>query len=114
GAAQDALFSHIDNLSAPASHLAVGALGSGIDPAQLAVLEANHPGLAMSGDVDFTTLTYADDTKTKPATWLTSHGWTVHDAGTSPALQAGYGRTPAAVDVAVDAVLHSEYLVATR
>ena len=33
---------------------------------------------------------------------------------TSPQLQTGYGRTPPAVDMTVDSVLHSEYLTATR
>ncbi|MGH3561043.1 MAG: class I SAM-dependent methyltransferase [Mycobacterium sp.] len=114
GAAQDALFACVDDLSALGSQLAVGALGSGFHRAQLAALEVAHPGLAMSGDVDFSTLTYSDDTKTKPAAWLTDHGWAVHNAGSSPDLQASYGRTPPEVDVKVDAILHSEYLIATR
>jgi methyltransferase (TIGR00027 family) len=114
GAAQDALFAHVDELSAPGSQLAVGALGSSFAPDQLAALEADHPGLAMSGDADFSVLTYGDDAKTEPATWLTKHGWAVHNPGASPDLQASYGRTPPEVDIKVDAVMHSEYLIATR
>ncbi len=114
GAAQDALFARVDELSAPGSRLAVGALGSSFEPDQLAALEAEHPGLAMSGDVDFSALTYGDDSKTKPTAWLTRHGWAVHNPGASPDLQAGYGHTPPEVDVKVDALMHSEYLIATR
>jgi methyltransferase (TIGR00027 family) len=114
GASQDALFARVDELSAPGSHLAVGVVGSGFEPDQLAALEASHPGLTMSGDVDFSVLTYSDDSKTEPAVWLARHGWAVRDPGTSPELQASYGRTPPAVDVEVDAVMHSKYLMATR
>ena len=114
GPAQDALFTTVSALSAPGSRLAVGALGSGGSEEQFAALEAAHPGLLLSGDIDFATLTYPRDTKTAPAESLARHGWTVRAPVSSLQLQAEYGLVPRPVDRAVDAVLHSEYLVATR
>jgi O-methyltransferase involved in polyketide biosynthesis len=114
GDAQDTLFSRITELSAPGSRLAIGALGSCLDQDRLAALEETHPGLNLSGDVNFSTLTYDDTTKTKPAQWLTEHGWTVEPVRTNPDLQRDYGRTPSKVDVDLDEVMHSEYITATR
>jgi methyltransferase (TIGR00027 family) len=113
-AAQDTLFTRIDQLSAPGSRLAIGALGSGLDRARLSALETTYPGLNKSGDFDFSTLTYDEETKTEPAQWLAEHGWTVDPVRTNPELQAGYGRTPAEVDVQIDNIMHSEYVTATR
>jgi methyltransferase (TIGR00027 family) len=113
GAAQDALFERIHALSAPASRVAVGALGSRLDQAQLTALEATHPGVNMSGEADFSALTYDDD-KTSPADWLADHGWTVDPVRTNPELQAAYGRAPAEVDLRIDSIMHSEYITATR
>lgn len=114
GDAQDTLFSRITELSAPGSRLAIGALGSCLDQDRLAALEETHPGLNLSGDVNFSKLTYDDTTKTKPAQWLTEHGWTVEPVRTNPDLQRDYGRTPSKVDVDLDEVMHSEYITATR
>lgn len=114
GQAQDALFTRIDELSAPSSRIAIGALGSCLDQDRLAALEATYPGLNMSGDVDFAALTYGDETKTKPAQWLSEHGWTVEPVRNTLQLQAGYGRTPPEVDEQIDAIMHSEYVTATR
>lgn len=114
GPAQDALFTRIGALSAPGSRLAVGAVGTGSDWERLAALERAYPGLRASGRVDFSALTYDRADRAEPAVWLAEHGWAVDGPRTSPQLQAGYGRTPPAVDVAVDRVLHSEYLTATR
>ncbi|MEO8814617.1 MAG: class I SAM-dependent methyltransferase [Mycobacterium sp.] len=114
GPAQDALFTRIGALSAPGSRLAVGAVGTGSDWEHLVALERAHPGLRASGQVDFSALTYDRAGRAEPAVWLAAHGWAVDGPRTSPQLQAGYGRTPPAVDVAVDRVLHSEYLTATR
>jgi methyltransferase (TIGR00027 family) len=114
GAAQDTLFSRITELSAPGSRLAVGALGSCLDQDRLSALEDRHPGLNLSGDVDFSTLTYDDAAKTKPAQWLTAHGWTVDPVRTNPELQRDYGRTPPPVDLDLDGIMHSEYISATR
>ncbi len=114
-AAQNALLSAIGEISAPGTRLATGAVGSGSGSwEQLAELEKNHPGLRSSGDTDFSGLIYADDTRASPAGWLTEHGWTVDYVGTSPQLQARYGRNPPEVDIRVDGVLRSEYITATR
>ncbi len=114
GEAQDALFARIGELSAPGSRLAIGALGSRHDRDQLAALETAYPGLNKSGDIDISALTYDERTKTKPAQWLAEHGWTVDPVRNNLELQAGYGRTPPNVDVQIDAVMHSEYITATR
>jgi methyltransferase (TIGR00027 family) len=114
GDAQDALLARISELSAPGSQLAIGALGSRHTWDQLAALETTYPGLNMSGDVDFSALTYDELTKTPPARWLAEHGWTVDPVRNTLQLQAGYGRTPPDVDAQVDAVIHSEYITATR
>ncbi|MDT5019940.1 MAG: hypothetical protein QOI33_464, partial [Mycobacterium sp.] len=91
--AQDTLFDRITELSAPGSRLAIGALGSRLDHDRLAALEENYPGLNLSGEVNFSTLTYDDSTKTEPACWLAAHGWTVESVSTNPELQRHYGRT---------------------
>jgi methyltransferase (TIGR00027 family) len=114
GEAQDALFTRISDLSAPGSRLAIGALGSSLDHDQLAALEETYPGLNLSGEVNFSTLTYDDAEKTKPAEWLADHGWSVEPVRTNPELQAEYGRTPPEVDLQVDQIMHSEYITATR
>ena len=114
GEAQDTLFTRITELSAPGSELAIGALGSSLDRDRLAALEETYPGLNLSGGVNFSTLTYDDSQKTKPAPWLTGHGWTVEPVRTNPELQARYGRTPPDVDVEVDQIMHSEYITASR
>ncbi len=114
GDAQNTLFSRITELSAPGSRLAIGALGSCLDQDRLAALEESHPGLNLSGDVDFSTLTYDDATKTKPAQWLTDRGWAVDPVRTNPELQREYGRVPPQVDLDLDAIMHSEYISATR
>ncbi|GAB3032528.1 class I SAM-dependent methyltransferase [Mycobacterium bourgelatii] len=110
--AQTALFTRISDLSAPASRLAIGALGSRLDHEQLSALEANHPGVDMSGDVDFSALTY--ETKTDPAEWLAGHGWTVDPVRTNPELQLGYGLTPSDVDRKLDDFMRSQYVNASR
>jgi methyltransferase (TIGR00027 family) len=114
GDAQDTLFARITELSAPGSRLGIGALGSCLDRDRLAALEGSYPGLNLSGDVDFSTLTYDDATKTKPAQWLADHGWTVDPVRTNPELQRAYGRTPPQVDLELDEIMHSEYITASR
>ena len=110
--AQNALFSRISGLSAPGSRVAVGALGSRLDHDQLAALEAAHPGVNMSGDVDFSALTY--EPTTNPAEWLAAHGWAVEPVRNTLELQAGYGMTPPDVDVKIDSFMRSQYITATR
>jgi methyltransferase (TIGR00027 family) len=114
GDAQDTLFARISELSAPGSRLAIGALGSCFDRDQLAALEATYPGLNASGDVDFSTLTYDEATKTKPARWLADHGWTVDPVRNTLQVRTDYGATAPDVDVRIDAIMHSEYITATR
>ena len=114
GDAQDTLFGRITELSASGSRLGIGALGSCLDQDRLVALEGSYPGLNLSGDVDFSTLTYDDATKTKPAQWLADHGWTVDPVRTNPELQREYGRTPPQVDLDLDEIMHSEYITATR
>ncbi len=110
--AQNALFTRISGLSAPGSRIAVGALGSRLDHDQLAALEANHPGVNMSGDVDFSALTY--EPKTDPAEWLAAHAWAVEPLRNTLELQAGYGMTPPDVDVKIDGFMRSQYITATK
>ncbi|MGH3597749.1 MAG: class I SAM-dependent methyltransferase [Mycobacterium sp.] len=114
GDAQDTLFTRIGQLSAPGSRLAIGALGSRLDQGRLAALETTYPGLNLSGDVDFSALTYDDEDKTEPAQWLADHGWVVDRVRTTLELQTGYGRTPPDVDVQIDRIMHSQYITATR
>jgi methyltransferase (TIGR00027 family) len=110
--AQNTLFTRISGLSAPGSRIAIGALGSRLDHDQLEALETNHPGVNMSGDVDFSSLTY--EPKGDPAEWLTAHGWSVEPVRNTLDLQAGYGLTPPDVDVKIDSFMHSQYIAATR
>jgi methyltransferase (TIGR00027 family) len=114
GEAQDLLFTRIDHLSAPGSRIAIGALGSRLDQSQLAAMEETYPGLNLSGDVDFSALTYDDEDKTSPAQWLADHGWAVDPVRTNPELQVDYGRTPADVDLQIDSIMHSQYITSTR
>jgi methyltransferase (TIGR00027 family) len=110
--AQNALFTRLSGLSAPGSRIAIGALGSRLDRERLAALETDHPGAGMSGDVDFSALTY--EPVTDPAESLTTHGWAVEPVRNTLDLQAGYGMTPPEVDVKIDAFMHSQYITATR
>ena len=110
--AQNTLFTRISGLSAPGSRIAIGALGSRLDHDQLSALEKAHPGVNMSGDVDFSALTY--EPETEPAERLAAHGWTVEPVRNTLELQAGYGMTPPAVDVKIDGFMRSQYITATR
>jgi methyltransferase (TIGR00027 family) len=110
--AQTELFARIGELCAQGSRIALGALGSRLDREQLAALETDHPGVNMSGDVDFSALTY--EPKTDPAKWLAAHGWAVEPVRNTLDLQAGYGMTPPEVDVKIDSFMRSQYITATR
>jgi len=114
GAAQDTLFTRIDQLSAPGSHLAVGAFGSDFDPAQLSALEETYPGIRATAPVDLSGLIYDDEKRTNPAEWLAQRGWTIRSVSTNPELQASYGTTVREVDRKVDSIIHSQYITATR
>ena len=110
--AQTTLFTRIGELCAPGSRIAIGALGSRLDREQLGALETTHPGVNMSGDVDFSALTY--EPKTDPAEWLAAHGWKVEPVRNTLQLQARYGMTPPDVDVKIDGFMRSQYITATR
>ncbi|MEU7144837.1 class I SAM-dependent methyltransferase [Nocardia sp. NPDC046473] len=75
GAAQDALFARIAQLSASGSTLACDAFDADVDLAQLADLQAEQLRDTPFGTVDFTSLLYTDD-RADPAEWLTDQGWT--------------------------------------
>lgn len=109
---QNALFVRISELCAPGSRIALGALGSRLDGEQLAALETTHPGVNMSGGVDFSALTY--ESKIDPAHWLAAHGWAVEPVRSTLELQASYGLTPPDVDVQMDSFMRSQYITATR
>jgi methyltransferase (TIGR00027 family) len=110
--AQNALFTRISGLSAQGSRIALGALGSRLDHDQLEALEATHPGVNISGNVDFSALTY--EPKTDPAECLAAHGWAVEPVRNTLDLQASYGMTPPDVDVKIDAFMRSQYITAAR
>jgi methyltransferase (TIGR00027 family) len=109
---QTALFARITELCAPGSRIAIGALGSRLDREHLADLETDHPGVSMSGNVDFSALTY--EPRIEPAVWLAGHGWAVAPVRNTLELQAGYGMTPPEVDVKIDGFMHSQYITGTR
>ncbi len=110
--AQNALFTRISGLSAPGSRIGIGALGTRLDRDRLAALETDHPGVSMSGDVDFSALTY--EPTADPAELLAAHGWAVEPVRNTLELQAGYGMTPPEVDVKIDGFMHSQYITASR
>jgi len=114
GADQDALLTALTTLSAAGSRIAIGALGSHFDAEQFAAVTAEHPGLQIFRDVDFSTLTHPPEQRADPADWLERHGWAPAWVGTTLDLQADHGASPPAVMVAVDRVLRSQYVHATR
>jgi len=110
--AQNHLLTRISGLSASGSRIALGALGTRLDHGQLAALEADHPGVNMSGWVNFSSLTY--EPETEPADRLAAHGWAVDPVRNTLELQARYGMNPPEVDVAIDSFMRSQYVTATR
>ena len=110
--AQTTLFTRIGELCAPGSRLAVGALGTRLDHDRLEALNAEHPGVKLSGQVDFSALTYEPESDT--AAWLAAHGWAVEAVRNTLDLQSGYGMTPPEVDVKIDGFMHSQYITAVR
>jgi methyltransferase (TIGR00027 family) len=110
--AQTALFARITEMCAPRSRIAIGALGSRLDREQLAALETDHPGVNMSGNVDFSALTY--EPTIDPAEWLARHGWAVQPVRNTLELQAGYGMTPHEVDAKIDGFMHSQYITGIK
>ena len=91
----------------------MGALGTRLDHDKLEALEAEHPGVNMSGNVDFSALTY--EPKSDTAHWLAAHGWAVEPVRTTLELQlGGHGMTPPEVDVKIDGFMHSQYITGGR
>ncbi|MFC9438593.1 SAM-dependent methyltransferase [Nocardia sp. NPDC057030] len=79
GAAQDALFARIDQLSAPGSSVACDAFDPDVDFEQLAAFRAERLRDTPYGKLDITDLLYTDD-RADPAEWLTTQGWTTTTA----------------------------------
>ena len=91
GAAQDALFERVDQLSAPGSRLAVEQFP--FDPAEIGrIQEAVTTAFERNpfGDLDVTELFY-DDARTDPSGWLTGHGWSITGSSVVE-LAARYGQ----------------------
>ncbi|MEU0871814.1 SAM-dependent methyltransferase [Nocardia brasiliensis] len=74
GAAQDALFSRIDQLSAPGSSLATDTFDSAVDLQQFSAYRAEHLRDTVYDKVDFSALFYTDD-RADADSWLTTQGW---------------------------------------
>ncbi|PXX54923.1 methyltransferase (TIGR00027 family) [Nocardia tenerifensis] len=87
GAAQDALFARINELSAPGSRVAGDTVEIGADFRLLAEQQAEQ---LRATKVDLTELFYTDD-RLDPAEWLTKQGWTATIAS-SEELAERYGR----------------------
>lgn len=90
GAAHDALFSRINELSGAESHLAVDGFGSGSDIRRFQEIRRKYLDQNPFGDLDISQLFYDDD-RAEPAQWLTDHGWTVRTRNPLE-LAAEYGR----------------------
>lgn len=75
GAAQDALFHRIDELSAPSSSLATDTFDNSVDLRQVSDYQAEHLRDTPYDKVDFSTLFYTD-ARADTAGWLTAQGWT--------------------------------------
>ncbi|WP_072690019.1 class I SAM-dependent methyltransferase [Rhodococcus marinonascens] len=90
GAAHDALFARIDELSAPGSQLAVENISEGGDIERSAAIREKYFDKNPFGDLDVSELLYEDD-RADPSLWMTEHGWSVQ--GAQPfELAARYGR----------------------
>ncbi|WP_067833905.1 SAM-dependent methyltransferase [Nocardia lijiangensis] len=91
GSAHDALFEHIDALSALGSGVAIDDFGRGLDQRHFDMEEKffgsdNNP----FGNLNVRDLWY-DDARAEPGDWLSRHGWSV-DRATPFDLAATYGR----------------------
>lgn len=91
GAAQDALFERIDDLSAPGSHLGVENAPTGAATIQFANLESKYFDKNPFGGIDPTDLFYRDE-RADPEQWLLGNGWSVRAVGLAE-LATAYGRT---------------------
>lgn len=75
GAAQDALFARIGQLSTPGSKVAAETVGTGVDIGRIAEQESDLLKDSPFGKVDLASLFYTD-ARTDPAELLTAYGWT--------------------------------------
>ncbi|MEV4124416.1 class I SAM-dependent methyltransferase [Nocardia sp. NPDC049707] len=75
GAAHDALFARIEQLSAPGSAVAAEIVGTGVDIGHIAEQESDYLKDTPFGKVDLASLFYTDE-RTDPAESLAAHGWT--------------------------------------
>lgn len=113
GAAQDALFEQVNQLSAPGSHLGVESFVAGTDVKRFATLKTKYFDKSLFGGIDPTELFY-DDKRADPAPWLAETGWAVQ--AFSPAeLARTYGRpTPDLPDELAELWEQPRYLIAVR
>ncbi|MFC9839567.1 class I SAM-dependent methyltransferase [Rhodococcus sp. NPDC127530] len=113
GAAHDALFERIDELSSPGSHLAVDNFAAGTDLQRFEAIRAKYFAKNPFGDIDISELFYGDE-RADPVQWLTGHGWSVRRAN-SLELAAAYGRpVPDLPEELVDLSKRSTYLTAVK
>lgn len=89
GAAQDALFAHIGELSPAGSRIAVETVPPGAASSGFTKIAAKYLDKNPFGDIDPAELFYSDD-RADPEQWLRSHGWSVHAAAPAE-LAAAYG-----------------------
>ncbi|MEV5832787.1 class I SAM-dependent methyltransferase [Nocardia sp. NPDC052112] len=75
GAAQDALFTRIDQLSAPGSTVAAETIDSSVDIGRITEQESQYLKDTPFGKVDLASLFYTDE-RTDPDELLTALGWT--------------------------------------
>lgn len=113
GAAHDALFERIDELSGPGSRLAVDGFGAGTDIKRFAELREKYFPQNPFGDMDIAELFYQDE-RADPVQWLTGRGWTVSLANPLE-LAADYGRpVPELPEDLADLTRKSTYLTAVK
>ncbi|MFE7801438.1 class I SAM-dependent methyltransferase [Nocardia sp. NPDC057440] len=113
GAAQDALFARIGQLSAPGSRVAVETIGNSVDMGRIAEQQSEYLQGTPFGKVDLASLFYTDE-RTDPAEWLTAHGWTTSSLHLQE-LAARYDRPMPAVPESLAQMFDStRYLTAIK
>jgi methyltransferase (TIGR00027 family) len=113
GAAQDALFEQIDELSALGSRVGVESFVAGTDVKRFATVESKYFDKNPFGDIDLSELWY-DDERADPAQWLTESGWSVQTFS-SAELATAYGRSvPELPDELAELWQRSRYLSAVH
>ncbi len=113
GAAQDALFARIDQLSAFGSRVAVETVGKGVDISRIAQEESQYLTDTPFAKVDLASLFYTDE-RADPAELLAAHGWTTSSLRLQE-LAERYDRPMAAVAEPLTQMLDStRYLTAVK